>query len=222
MNSERGNGRKYAVTAIAGLLVVSIVVALAVGGSGGSGTSNESNASSTTSTSIAADDTATDVTTPTVVVSTDPAVSATTVHDIVDDTPREELDPIPLDETGDFGTGVTAVVVDITAVDGEARLPGEIAGPALRVQVRLTNDTAETINLSGARIDVTYGADRTPGILLGQPDVVLFPPSLGPGKAAVAASVFVVPVEARELVQVAVWYTVDAPIVVFEGAAPVA
>ncbi len=130
------------------------------------------------------------------------------------------LPPIDFDEAGDFGTGVTAEIIGLEAVDGEARLPGEIAGPASRVEVRLVNDSGETIDLSGARIEITYGPDRTPGITLGQPDIVEFPASLEPGGRADAASVFVVPADQRENVQVAVWYTVDAPIVVFEGSAP--
>lgn len=172
----------------------------------GSSTTDDSEVPATTSTALA----------PTTVAD----APETTVHDV----PAREVevrDPIDLEETGDFGTGVTAEVLEIRAVDGVARRPGEVSGPALRIEVRLTNDTDEAIDLAGARIDVAYGPDRIPGLILSEPDVVLFPLTLPPRSHADAASVFVVPLDQRDQIQVAVWYTVDAPIIVFEGSAPI-
>lgn len=129
-------------------------------------------------------------------------------------------DPIPPDEVGDFGTGVTAEIVTIEAVEGEARLPGEISGPALRVRVKLTNDTDGTVNLSRVLVDVTSGPDRTPGLALGNPGAEPFNGELAAGRSAEGVYVFGVPVDERGQVQVNVSYDVTAPILVFEGPAP--
>jgi hypothetical protein len=129
-------------------------------------------------------------------------------------------DPIPPDEVGDFGTGVTAEIVTIEAVEGVARLPGEIGGPALRVRVRLTNASDDAVNLSRVLVDVTYGPGRTPGLALGEPGAEPFVGELPAGRSAEGVYVFGVPVDERGQVQVSVSYDVAAPIVVFEGPSP--
>lgn len=129
-------------------------------------------------------------------------------------------DPIPPDEVGDFGTGVTAEIVTIEAVEGIAQLPGEISGPALRVRVRLVNDSGDVVNLSRVLVDVTYGPNRTPGLALGEPGAEPFIGELADGRTAEGVYVFGVPAEERGQVQVYVSYDVDAPILVFEGPAP--
>lgn len=147
------------------------------------------------------------------------SVPSTSVHVVPTDT-IEVLPPIDLDMTGSFGTGLVVEVTSITAIDGVARQPGEIAGPALRVEIRLTNESTAPIGVTAGLIDVTYGQERTPASTLGQPDVIAMPSSLAPGESAAAAGVFVVPLDARDQIQVAVTSSTDAPIIVFEGAAP--
>jgi hypothetical protein len=129
-------------------------------------------------------------------------------------------DPIPPDEVGDFGTGVTAEIVTIEAVEGVAQLPGEISGPALRVRVQLTNDSDQVVNLSRVLVDVTYGPDRTPGLALGEPGAEPFIGELASGRSAEGVYVFRVPDDERGQVQVYVSYDVEAPTLVFEGPAP--
>lgn len=129
-------------------------------------------------------------------------------------------DPIPPDEVGEFGTGVTAEIVSMEAVDGVAQLPGEVSGPAVRVTVRLTNGSDGVVNLSRVLVDVSYGADRTPGLALGEPGAEPFIGELAAGSTAEGIYVFGVPIEARDRVQISVAYDVTAPILVFEGPAP--
>jgi hypothetical protein len=132
----------------------------------------------------------------------------------------EVRDPIPLDETGDFGTGLSVRLVGIEAIEGEATTQGEIAGPALRVELEMTNDSDEPISLERVQVEVTYGEDRTPGIELSESGTVPFAPSVAPGDSTTGTVVFVVPVDQRDLVQVVVTQTAGAPIIVFEGSAP--
>lgn len=129
-------------------------------------------------------------------------------------------DPIPPDEVGEFGTGVTAEIVTLEAVEGVAQLPGEISGPAVRVRVRLANGSDAVVNLSRVLVDVSYGPDRTPGLALGEPDAEPFIGELAAGDTAEGVYVFGVPLDARDQVQISVSYDVTAPILVFEGPAP--
>ncbi len=63
-------------------------------------------------------------------------------EDPVTDLPVQ-LEPVPLDETAQFGDQVSAELVDLVAVEAEGQVPGEISGPALRVTVRLINGTSQ-------------------------------------------------------------------------------
>jgi hypothetical protein len=128
-------------------------------------------------------------------------------------------DPIDLDATGDFGTGLTVRVLGIESVDGEATRRFEVAGPALRIRLEVTNTTDDDIALTRTQVDVSYGEDRTPGIELSGPDVAEFPTSLAAGERAAAAVVFGVPADERDQVQVVVTHGTEAPVIVFEGSA---
>ena len=134
----------------------------------------------------------------------------------------EVADPIDTDEVADFGTGVTAEIVALEAVDGVAELPGEISGPALRVTVRLTNGTDAALALARVQVDLNSGRDRAPGLALTEPGAAPFVGELAQGDSADGVYVFGVPVDRRDQVQVLVLYSVDAPMAVFEGPAPTA
>lgn len=133
--------------------------------------------------------------------------------------PLEENPPVGFDEVGDFGTGLEVELLGITAVKGEARLPGEVAGPALQVKVQATNTGTKPLSLVDAQLEVFYSPQRTPGLLLGAPGVVEFPDTLAPGESATATYVYAIPVDQRDDLHIQVLYSVDAPIVVFEGSA---
>jgi hypothetical protein len=134
----------------------------------------------------------------------------------------EIADPIDTDEVADFGTGVTAEIVALEAVDGVAQLPGEISGPALRVTVRLTNGTDAALALARVQVDLNSGSDRSPGLALNEPGAAPFVGVLARGDSADGVYVFGVPADRRDQVQVLVLYSVDAPVAVFEGPAPTA
>ena len=138
--------------------------------------------------------------------------------------PEGELvvdEPIDIDETAEVAEGgVTVSIVDIEAVEGEARGQFEIAGPSLRVTVEIVNDTDEEFPLPTGQIEVFYGRELTPGIVLSGPGVVALPDSIAPRSSATATVVYNVPPEEREYVQVVVILNLDEPVLVFEGEAP--
>lgn len=123
----------------------------------------------------------------------------------------EQAAPVP---------GVTFSISGLEAVDGVANGPGEVAGPALRFTLSVRNDTAEAVSLVATVVNLFAGADRAPAAELGEPGGVPLPETVAPGETATGVFVFNVPTDQRDQVQISVDYSVDAPIVLFEGAAP--
>ena len=65
------------------------------------------------------------------------------------------LSAVPIAQTADVGSGVSVAIASIERIQGEARLPGEIAGPALAIKVNVVNGTNEPLSLSAV-----YGHTR--------------------------------------------------------------
>jgi hypothetical protein len=122
--------------------------------------------------------------------------------------PQATPSPIPIDEPGTIEPGVTASIDTIEAVQGEARGPGEVSGPAIRFRVSIKNST------------VDYGADRTPALQLYEPGASTLPSSAEAGATASAVYIFTVPVDQRGLVHVTVDYAVGIPPLEFIGPVP--
>lgn len=123
----------------------------------------------------------------------------------------------PLRETGDLGSGVSARVTRIESVDGEARGPGEVAGPALRVTLEIKNSSKKDVAMSSALTNLYYGKKRLPASVLSGPGVEPFPASVAAGRTAAGRYVFGVPDRGRDPVVVEFSLTTDAPTVEFEG-----
>lgn len=124
--------------------------------------------------------------------------------------------PVALDEPADFGTGVTATLAAVRAIQAEAHGPGEIAGPALAFEVVFTNGGSAPVSLDTVTVNL-FDATGTPGSpMVGSPaDPV--EGELGPGATTTGVYVFTVPPDARSTVSLEVSYTTDAHVVVFQG-----
>jgi hypothetical protein len=127
---------------------------------------------------------------------------------------------VPLDDTARFGTGLDLRLSDLEPVDGVARGPGEIAGPAVRLTVRLTNHADRPVSLESVVLEVTYGRAQTPAMSLTGPGGRPFGGTLAPGRSRSARYVFAIPVSARDHVRVAASYTGSVPSVELAGAMP--
>ncbi len=125
---------------------------------------------------------------------------------------------VPLTETADFGTGMTLRILRIESVDGEARGVGEIEGPALRLTLRMSNDSDTAVSLESVVVDATTGADRTPAPTLSGPGVELFEGEVPAGGSKTGVYVFAVPEDARDRLRVTVSYLSGAPVVALAGA----
>ncbi len=135
------------------------------------------------------------------------------------DQPPAALPEVPIDAPAAVGNGIVATIGSIEAIEGTAVGPGNIAGPALRVTVRIENGTAEDVSLDGVAVNMYSGAERTPASPLGDPSQAPFTGMLAPGATGEGVYVFRVPAEARDLVTVEVGYQAGAPLLLFTGPA---
>ena len=124
--------------------------------------------------------------------------------------------PVGLDDPAEVGA-VTARLARIEAIQGEADGPGEVAGPALRVSVDLTNSGAEAVDLTGVVVNLFHGPEALPAEMLSGSGAAWLSGSLAPGATVTGVYVFPVPLDDRDPVQVTVFLTVDEPTVLFEG-----
>ncbi len=127
--------------------------------------------------------------------------------------------PVPLDESADFGTGVSAIVDAVESLEAKAVGPGEVSGPALSFALTLTNDAQEPVDL--ARVTVTLtDAQGNPGVAMLGPPARAFTGALAPGRSAMGTYVFAIGQGARSPVRLEVAYSTAAPVVVFTGDVP--
>lgn len=148
-----------------------------------------------------------------------PTPTPTGPTDVVDQ-PPPALPEVPLDAEAAVGNGIVATLPRIEAIEGTAVGPGNIAGPALRVTVRIANGTAEAVPLEGVAVNMYYGADRTPASPLDDPSRRPFGGMVAAGDSADAIYVFSVPADARESVTIEVGYQAGAPLLLFTGPVP--
>ncbi|MCU1438797.1 MAG: hypothetical protein JWP66_1884 [Naasia sp.] len=139
--------------------------------------------------------------------------------------PPGEVTPIPeattpLQGTGAVDENVFFTVTNVEAVQGEAVGPGEVAGPSVRFTVVAANNTGASVNLGNTVLNAYYGDDETPASPLSGPGVQAFPTALEPGRQVTGVYVFSIPTDQRGAVRLTVDYSVETPILVFEGPAP--
>ncbi|WP_186759072.1 hypothetical protein [Arthrobacter alpinus] len=135
-------------------------------------------------------------------------------------TPPTVLSPKPFGVVSVVEGKFSAKVSDLTAITGEAKGPGEIAGPAVRFVVTFDNGSSEPMSLGNVVINVDSGADKIPAIPLSGSDTSVFPETVNPGQSATATYVFLMPESQRDQVRVFLTYSASSPIAVFEGSAP--
>lgn len=130
------------------------------------------------------------------------------------DTP--EAPPVGLDESPTVVDGVTVRVKSLDGVDGEATLPGEVSGPAVRAELEVDNSSAAAVDLSTVVVNLAYGPDRTPANTFST-GTSSFPASVAAGATVTGTYVFAVPTDAQDDLRLTFDYAVDVPVVVFEG-----
>ncbi|WP_243231866.1 hypothetical protein [Microbacterium sp. CIAB417] len=130
---------------------------------------------------------------------------------------RETAPPVALDESIEPVEDVRVSLSSIEAITGEASVPGEVAGPALEITVKVENLGESEALTNTLIVNVYYGDDATPANILVRPREEL-PLSVKAGASAEGVYAFSVPTDARGHVVVEVDLSLDVPVVLFEGA----
>ncbi|UYK39734.1 DUF4352 domain-containing protein [Microbacterium terricola] len=130
---------------------------------------------------------------------------------------RETLPPADLDSPVRVDEGPTVAVSSIESVMGEAVLPGEVSGPAVRVTVVVRNRTDEPIDLTTAVVTLYQGESGLQASPVSKPAGQAFPSEVAPGKRAKGVFVFELPEDQRTDVRIEVDLSVSDPLIAFEG-----
>ncbi|MCV2395821.1 hypothetical protein OEB99_16015 [Actinotalea sp. M2MS4P-6] len=236
-DADRGMRRRVVVTWVVVLALVAVVVVVGALSGRGTGDAAEPTATgsstATSSTTDSAEPSAGATDTETAEPEVDPTTEAPDAGD--DPTPVEPTIPVDENEQPIPGARPSAPPVDLTdpaapaqglrvdlanmeSVEGEATIPGEVGGPALRVTVQVTNRTDADVSLTSAVVNLYFGADQRPAVGLLEPGARDFPASVAPGASVTGVWVFNVPLDQRDQVLVEVDLSADDTVVLFSGA----
>lgn len=128
------------------------------------------------------------------------------------------LEPVGLQDAVQAGQGITVELASISSIEASATGPGNIAGPALAVTVRVVNDSGAPVQLAGLEVALTYTAEEQSASPVDDDAASPLPGSLAGGASAEGTYVFSVPAGQREVVTVTVGLAAGAPLLVFTGA----
>jgi hypothetical protein len=150
-----------------------------------------------------------------------PAPGGGTVDDVVvdgDDQPAvpADPDPTPLDQPAELDGGIVVVVADAERVETKAETPGEVAGPAVAVRLKITNGTDSTVDLSTVMVSLT-GDEGAFGQPTTSAPAAPFSGELAAGADAEGVYVFGLPAEQRDDLSIRVEYVAGAPLALFVG-----
>lgn len=125
------------------------------------------------------------------------------------------------DDTAPVASQLVVEVTSVEAVTAGRDIPGEISGPAVKVEIQVENIGTSAVDTSGASVNLTYGDDDLlPAASVMDGASVMLPGSLAPGATAVASYTFAVPLEDDRNVRIMVDILADEPDVVFNGPRP--
>lgn len=127
------------------------------------------------------------------------------------------MPPVALDAGADVGGGLVVSIAEVESIQGTARGPGNVAGPALRITVRITNGTREPVSVDAVAVNLYSGPDDDPASPLDDPSQRPFRGSVPAGDRAEGTYVFSIPVEARDRVTVEVGPAPGAQRLLFTG-----
>lgn len=143
-----------------------------------------------------------------------PAPGGGTTDDIVETAEPDRVVEVGVTEEADLGTGVSAAIESVKDVTVAAKTPGEIAGPAVAIELSVTNEGKKPIDLATAMVSLTNSDE-----MLGQPTTsdpyTPFSGQLEPGDTADATYVFLLPKDARSGLVVSFQYVAGTPIALF-------
>lgn len=144
------------------------------------------------------------------------APSGGDIDDVVDVEPQRVLDEVEAADEVTVSKEVTVEIIDLARTKVTARGPGEIGGPAVRVDVRLSNVTDDPVDLDGVTVT---GADdsATPLSPLAVDPANPFAGELEPGAEVEGTYLFSFPDGSSAPLTVTVNPSPELPVAVFVG-----
>lgn len=138
------------------------------------------------------------------------------INEVVEAAPVETLASTPLDEVVEVAGTARIEITGIERVEAEARLPGEIAGPALAVSVSISNTTDAPIDLAAVTVNLFDAAGGASAPLTAEPNAPL-EGELAPGEDAEGVYLFDFGADRSEPITIEVSAAVGTPTAVFVG-----
>lgn len=133
-------------------------------------------------------------------------------------TSSTERSAVPPANVSTAAAGPTVAIKSIDHVNGVAVSPGDLAGPAVRLTILVTNTTKSELDLRYTAVNAYLGSARTPAVELSQPGGMPFHGRLKPGESGTGTYLFVVPAAQRADATLVVDYAAGQPAAVFSGA----
>lgn len=139
------------------------------------------------------------------------------IHHTIKANKQQTKDPVSLEQQAKVTNLISAEITSLDPIAKvQAKLPGEISGPAVALSLLIKNGSDAPISLDNVVINVTdsHGGPR---------DQISTSPAkpltgrLDAGKSAEGVYVFTVPVKRRDPITVSVTLSAAEPVVLFEG-----
>ncbi|MBS1836902.1 MAG: hypothetical protein JST64_04325 [Actinobacteria bacterium] len=129
------------------------------------------------------------------------------------------LPGVPFDRPVEVGNGVTIRLTGVQAVQADAKLPGEISGPAVRFTVSVTNGSTSPVGLDNVSV-VLNGSGGTPTATVTDPSAPPLSGSVAPGATATGTYTFSLAVADRDDSNLTIKYSEATPTASFTGSLP--
>lgn len=101
---------------------------------------------------------------------------------------------VDLGQSAEPVAGVMVAVNEVTHETVGDDGAGVVAGPAVRVEITVTNASSDALDLSGASVNLAYnGDDRLPGAIVDDTEAATWPESLAVGESTTRTFLFATP-----------------------------
>lgn len=140
------------------------------------------------------------------------------ISSTLEPTKVERRKPVALTKPGTAADGVIISLRAVRGINAKAVGPGEVAGPALRVDVLIRNTTSSPLDLGAAAVSLT-DEDGGPGAPMTGPPATGLATELAANSEASAVYVFAVSKRLRDPVTIEVSVSGSVPTAVFRGKA---
>lgn len=128
---------------------------------------------------------------------------------------QELMTPVNFKTPVNYPSGLTVDIVKADRVTVAAQGPGEVSGPGVSFQLKLSNKSDKDLDLNNVAVNAFYSKAKTPASPA-PTSATPFSGTLAKGATAEASYVFNIP-NGADLVELQFSYATNAPVAVFVG-----